>query len=89
MKHAKCARRTARQPIRHTLRQRILSSALRGALLSLTVTAGLLPVTAAHAQQTDTREYAIPPGSLTETLNRFGAESGLLLSFSTDRKSVV
>lgn len=83
MKHAKCARRTARQPIRHTLRQRILSSALRGALLSLTVTAGLLPVTAAHAQQTDTREYAIPPGSLTETLNRFGAESGLLLSFST------
>lgn len=85
MKHAKRARRAAaRQPIRNMLRQRILTGALRGALLSLTVTVGLLPVAATHAQQTDAREYAIPPGSLTETLNRFGAESGLLLSFSTE-----
>lgn len=84
MKHAMREPRASRQPFRTGLRQRVLTRALRGALLGLTVTAGVLPVASVHAQQTASREYAILAGSLTETLNRFGAESGLLLSFSTE-----
>lgn len=83
MKYALRSSRASRPPIR----QRVLARALRAALLGIAVTAGVLPVTASHAQQTEARHYAIPAGSLTETLNRFGAESGLLLSFSTELTS--
>ncbi|GAA4326214.1 TonB-dependent receptor [Pigmentiphaga soli] len=42
-------------------------------------------VPAAHAQQAEAaRAYTIPPGPLTEALNRFGREAGIMLSFSTD-----
>lgn len=36
-----------------------------------------------QAREAGRREYAIPAGSLTEVLKRFGVDSGLLLSFST------
>lgn len=34
--------------------------------------------------QESSRQYAIPAGNLTDTLKRFGSESGLLISFSTE-----
>ena len=82
MKHTEPARRAADHPLRSGLRQHMLARALRGALLGIAATATVLPLAAAHAQQAEARQYAIPAGSLTEALNRFGAESGLGLSFS-------
>ncbi len=40
---------------------------------------------AAEAGNDEVRDYRIPSGSLDEVLNRFGRESGLLLSFTQDQ----
>lgn len=40
---------------------------------------------AAEAGSDEVRDYRIPSGSLDEVLNRFGRESGLLLSFTQDQ----
>ncbi|MBW7900092.1 MAG: TonB-dependent siderophore receptor [Rhodocyclaceae bacterium] len=64
-------------------RQRILARSIHGLLLGAAVTT-ILPATDVYAQAAATRQYAIPAGNLTDVLKRFGIESGLLLSFSTD-----
>jgi len=73
---------------RHALlrrwRHHALAHALQCLLWSAAAGTTLLPATSAHAQAAESRQYDIPPGSLTETLKRFGVESGLLLSFSTE-----
>lgn len=72
------------RPAACRLRQRILAHTLRNLLLGASASSALLPITALHAQESTTRPYNIPAGSLTEVLKRFGVESGLLLSFSTE-----
>ncbi|THF54893.1 TonB-dependent siderophore receptor [Pseudothauera rhizosphaerae] len=46
--------------------------------------AAVQPGAPLHAQEAEGRHYDIPAGGLTEVLKRFGVESGLLLSFSTE-----
>ncbi|MEG2049520.1 MAG: STN domain-containing protein, partial [Comamonas sp.] len=46
------------------------------------VSAGAAATQVAHE---GVRDYRIPAGPLDETLNRFGRESGLLLSFTQDQ----
>lgn len=65
-------------------RQRILARTIHGLLLGALATTALLPATALHAQEMASRQYTIPAGNLTDALKRFGVESGLLLSFSTE-----
>ena len=76
-------------PRRHALpaspwRASAVTIALRGLLLGGAGAACVLAPAALHAQEAESRQYDIPAGSLTEVLKRFGIESGLLLSFSTD-----
>ena len=63
-----------------------LRQALRPAVLALPLVAVLAPAQA-HAQAQPhaqaVQRYDIPAGPLTATLNRFGAQAGILLSFST------
>jgi iron complex outermembrane receptor protein len=56
---------------------------VHGAMMAAGLTAGV-PAAPAYAQAAPaTRVYAIAAGPLTDVLNRFGREAGLLLSFST------
>lgn len=51
------------------------------ALLGMAMVMAAAP--AAAQSQEALRNYAIPAGSMSETLNRFGREAGIMLSFST------
>lgn len=80
-------RETATPPSNDTsarLRRRAFARALRAGLYGGFAAAVLLPAGALHAQQDDARNYTIAAGRLAEVLNRFGVESGLMLSFSTE-----
>lgn len=80
-------RETATPPSNDTparLRRRAFARALRAGLYGSLAAAVLLPAGVLHAQQDDTRNYTIAAGRLAEVLNRFGVESGLMLSFSTE-----
>lgn len=54
-----------------------------GALALPLMACAMAAVPAAYAQAQATQRYDIPAGPLTGALNRFGAEAGILLSFST------
>ncbi len=66
-------------------RRKAIACALAQTLLGTAVTASLAAATAAHAQQAQAaRSWRIPAGPLTEALNSFGNQAGIMLSFSTE-----
>ncbi len=74
--------KTPREFPRSTLARAIRQATFLGAA---TLAAVALPVVAhAQAAAAQARVYSIPPGSLEDTLNRFGREAGILLSFSPE-----
>jgi iron complex outermembrane receptor protein len=75
-------KRQPRQPRRSSTRlfqRRVLACALARIALGAAVGVGV-PL-AAYAQAAQTRTYNIPAGTLEDVLNRFGRESGIMLSF--------
>jgi len=76
---------TCRTPQRRAAfsRQRLLAQAIRSLWLGSLAVSAAWPAGQAMAQESP-RQYAIPAGNLTDTLKRFGSESGLLISFSTE-----
>lgn len=76
---------TCRTPQRRAAfsRQRLLAQAIRSLWLGSLAVSAAWPAGPAMAQESS-RQYAIPAGNLTDTLKRFGSESGLLISFSTE-----
>ncbi|MBR8653556.1 TonB-dependent siderophore receptor [Achromobacter sp. Marseille-Q0513] len=72
--------------VRRLRRGAIACVAAHGLLLGGAGIPPLLYAPAAQAQPADEpRFYDIPPGPLTAALNRYGRESGLMLSFSTEQ----
>lgn len=67
--------------------RRIVAHAIaQGLMAAAGATGAMLATTAVHAQTAPAAKvYRIPAGPLTTTLNRFGREAGILLSFSTDQ----
>ena len=67
--------------------RRIVAHAIAQSLLATVGTASLALAGANACAQTApaAREYRIPAGPLTAALNRFGRETGILLSFSTNQ----
>jgi outer membrane receptor for ferric coprogen and ferric-rhodotorulic acid len=72
----------------HTVLTRtIMACAISHVLLGGTFAGALLTSQPAFAQAAMTRQYTIPAGTLEDALNRFGRESGILLSFSASQTS--
>ncbi|ARP85167.1 TonB-dependent receptor [Bordetella genomosp. 9] len=78
MNHVFAPARHPRALFRRTASAWVAGRICLGAL-AVPVGAALAP--AAHAQGAATRHYDIPPGTLEDALNRFGRESGIMLSF--------
>jgi len=73
-----------------TLRKSALSSAIVCALWGAAITSPLLISEATYAQTAEAvMAFNIPADTLTVTLNRFGRDAGIMLSFSTDLTSGV
>jgi outer membrane receptor for ferric coprogen and ferric-rhodotorulic acid len=70
----------------HTVLSRtIMACAISHVLLGGTFATSLLISQPAFAQAAMARQYTIPAGTLEDALNRFGRESGILLSFSASQ----
>jgi iron complex outermembrane receptor protein len=75
-----------RPPLRRKLRRNALACAVAHALrhTAVMVTTAGIAMHAAHAQDADAvKRYTIPAGQLTASLNHFGRDAGILLSFSS------
>ena len=72
-------------PLLHRAKRRVIACAVGRALCVMAAGAAVAAVAApAVAQEADSlRNFAIPAGPLNATLNRFGREAGIMLSFST------
>lgn len=71
-------------PDRKRCRRSAIACAVMQTLLGTAVVATLAAATAAHAQQAQAaRTWRIPAGPLTDALNSFGNQAGIMLSFST------
>lgn len=81
-----CSRRTHGDPER--LRRTAVAAALIHAFVGTGLAAGALSASATAQAQAigaeSARAYDIPPGALATALNRFGQQSGVLLSYASD-----
>lgn len=75
-------KRQTRRPSARALQRTMLACAVARIALGAAIGAGL-PL-AAYAQAAQTRTYDIPAGTLEDALNRFGRESGIMLSFKPE-----
>ncbi|WP_082621876.1 TonB-dependent receptor [Bordetella sp. N] len=84
MGQLRASRRQSSLGFRRATVARALKRAMGGTLMAAPL---LLAAQAAHAQadgRTDSRNYAIPAGTLEDVLGRFGRESGIMLSFKPE-----